>query len=182
MHLVFSLNFQIVCFIDLQEEDRASMSFEESHYVNVCTRVNISWNEIKNKTEELMRKSIVKFPIGAAGQMESYRHIICIEIACRLLNISFVSKSLCQAACVSETDYKRAVTMMKNALKVEWQSIPTMETLAIKFGTTYKGIAYELLGKYQEQLRATVGASQDISKSAVHHAAAFYLAHRQRKV
>ena len=158
------------------------MSVEESHYVNVCTRVNISWNEIKSKTEELMRKSIVKFPIGVAGQIESYRHIICIEIACRLLNIPFVSKSLSQAACIGETDYKRAVTMMKNALNVDWQTIPTMETLAIKFGTTYKNIAYELLRKYQEQLRAAPGVSQDISKSAVHHAAAFYLAHRQRKV
>lgn len=158
------------------------MSVEESHYINVCSRLNIQWSDIKGKTEELVRKSKVKFPLGAAGHMESYRHIICIEIACRLLNVPFSSKTLSQAACVGETDYKRAVTVMKNALNVDWQTIPTMETLAIKFGTTYKGVAYELLNKYQTQLHATPGVSQDISKSAVHHAAAFYLAYRQRKV
>lgn len=125
---------------------------------------------------------MVKFPLGTFGQIESYRHIICIEIACRLLNVSFVPKIFPQAACVSETDYKRAVTVVKNALNVDWQKIPTIETLAIKFGTTYKSIAYDLLNKYQEQLRSAPGSIQDISKSAVHHAAAFYLTHRQRKV
>lgn len=162
--------------------------FEESHFESVCSRVNIRWDEIKSKAMELLRKSMVKFPIGTTGPIESYRHIICIEIACRLLNVSFQRKSLSQAACVSETDYQRAVTVMKNALNIDWQTIPVMDALAIKFGTTFKGSANELLAKYQAHLSTAPLApthqrtSQDISKSAVHHAAAFYLTLRQRKV
>ena len=134
---------------------------------------------------EILRRMSIKFPIGSMNKAETSRKIVAIEISCRIHNISFKKNSLMRYSQVDERDLQAAIQATKNALDITWTELAMMETLAIRFGGTYKDSAYKVLQKYKtayiDKLSEAVRRNIDLQQP-VYHAVAFWIVAKAKKV
>ena len=151
----------------------------------VFTAVGIRDMSVLAKTKEVLRLLNMRMPCGALKKAEVCRHIIAIEIACRLLNVSFDKNKLVLQSTLKMKSYQEALISCKNVLKVKWQTANIMDVLSVQFGVQHKTAAYSLLDKYQteyvDKLNTNRQSFVDIS-SPVYQAAAYYIASKSQKV
>lgn len=149
------------------------------HAADVCPDVIIE------KTKQTLRRMELKFPPGSLKKFERIRHIVAIEISCRLKDIPFKKSNLIKYAAVSDKEYQQALMTIKTALNLNWTSAPVIEVLAIRFGVNLKVKAYwfleEYKAKYFDKLDLSLKQNIDLN-SSVYHAVAFYLSAKLQKI
>lgn len=140
---------------------------------------------VTSKANEILRKMDIKLPTGCSRQVDSSRHVLAVELACRLLRVVFDRSSLISIASVSENDYSKALLTVKGILNLQWQAVPVLEMLGIKYGNALVSSAIRVLEQYRKEyvdkLDLAVRANIDLSHS-VYLASAFFVAAKAKKV
>jgi origin recognition complex subunit 6 len=137
------------------------------------------------KSREILRLLNMKMPVGCLKKAETCRHVLAIEIACRLLNIDFNKDRLLSQALVQPKVYQEALVSCKNILNLKWESASVVDVLAVQFGLQLKPLAFHVLDQYKtryvDKLDKVRQQYIDIS-APVYQAAAFFVAARKKKV
>lgn len=159
----------------------SSNVFDNSEVMATCESSGIEFEKINSKLLEILRKLGMKFPPGTLpSQLESIRYIFGIEISCRLLSLTFNRQVLMKLSRLKENDYYRGINLIKTALHLSWEKVSVIDLLAIRFGTTFKTCAQQLLERYISKCNHV--SKSDLIDSPAFQAAAFFITLKQRKI
>lgn len=145
-----------------------------------------NFDAVMAKVQEILRKMEIKFPVeggglGAAGDQSRVQ--IAVEIACRLLQVSFDKKKLlntikgANSSAQSQSTFSKLLTTVTSALRIEFPrpAASVAQLLSVRFGEHIKIACLQLL----EQARlANCG---DVANDAM-LAAAYFITLKQRKI
>jgi hypothetical protein len=153
--------------------------------LNALERAGLDSSVLLGKTKELLRLLQMKMPIGCLKKAEACRHIIAIEIACRMLKVPFEKIKLTQQAFVHLPVYQEALISCKNVLKLQFDAASVIDVLSVQYGSQLRVQAT----KFLEDFKLHYVESLDISRQAhidltapAYQAAAFILAAKAKKV
>jgi hypothetical protein len=111
-----------------------------------------SMSDICDKGSEILRKMADRVPAGALGKAKSYRHLIAIELACRLLNVPFTrEKLLSKCSNVSTLDFSQAVNNCKSSLRLVFTKTAAIDVLCVQFGGSLRAGALDVLREYHDK-------------------------------
>ena len=140
---------------------------------------------VMGKAREILRLLNMRMPSGCLKKAEACRHIIAIEIACRMTNISFDKNKLVAQAPVNSKVYQDTLLKCKNVLNLKWEASSVIDVLAVQFGLQLKTVATTVLEQYRvlyvDKLEKIRQAHVDLT-SPVYQAAAFYVGAKSKKV
>ena len=140
---------------------------------------------ILDKTKEFLRLLQMKLPIGSLHKAEACRHIIAIELSCRVLNIPFDKAKLMSLSTVSLKDYRKSLITCKTVLNLTWVVKAAVEILSVKYGLELKDSASLVLQQYKTNYYDKLGASQQKYinlESSLYQTASFYIVAKENKV
>lgn len=161
------------------------MENNESAILDAIKAVGQDPKMLLDKVKSLLRRIEAQFPGGSSKSIAICKNWVAVELACRMENLSFRKNSFGKNAGISDREYQKSYLVIKNALNIKLVAPPTIELLALKFGTTFKASAYKILDQYQLQYvsKLAIAVQQGIDlNSPVYHAAAFYVSLRNNKV
>ena len=157
---------------------------EERFLLEAILKAGLTDNLIIGKTQEILRKLLLKLPVGSLKKAEICRGLIAIEIACSFLNTSLDKVKLMAQVSITPKIYQEGLIKCKQVLKVQRDSDVTQK-LAVHFGVHLKCLVQDTLGQYKinyiDKLHPNQRALVDIN-SAVCQAAAFYVVGVKSKV
>ena len=139
---------------------------------------------IMDKTKEFLRLLQMKLPAGCLQKAEACRHIIAIELACRVENVPFEKSRLLRLSSVNTNEYKRSLNTCKTVLNLTWNAVAIFHVLAIQYGDDLKDIAQNILTEYKLS-QSNSGKFRTINldvTSSLYQSAAFFLAAKRKKV
>jgi hypothetical protein len=140
---------------------------------------------VLGKTRELFRLLQMKMPLGCLKKAEACRHIIAIELSCRVLRIPFDKSKLMSQAPVNQSIYQEALISCKNVLNMKWDAGSAIDVLSVQYGVQIQGQANSNLETYRkayiDKLDKSRQAHIDLN-SPPYQAAAFILAAKMKKV
>ena len=122
---------------------------EEKLLGMAVANAGLAINSVIGKAQEILRMLRIRVPIGQLKKAEICRHLFAIEIACQLLNLPVEKSKLVSQAPVSFKIYQEALINCKRQLEVK-NEYDVMQMLAVKFGTTLKSAALNVLDRYEK--------------------------------
>ncbi len=147
---------------------------------SISISAGVDFNLVRTSTLEFIRKINLKFSTGSVQRLDSIKHIIALELACRHHHHPFSRNLLIKRSGLKESEYQSLVNLVKTALHLNQTKTNVIDTLSIQFGATHKSYACELMEQYESSL---VLMNNNVTKNCpVHQAAAFYLSLKLRKV
>lgn len=139
---------------------------------------------IMDKTKEFLRLLQMKLPAGCLQKAEACRHIIAIELACRVENVPFEKSRLLRLSSVNANEYKRSLNTCKTVLNLTWNAVAIFHVLAIQYGDDLRAEAQNILSEYK-LTQSNSGKFRTINldvTSSLYQSAAFFLAAKRKKV
>jgi len=134
---------------------------------------------IVSKAMELQRKMSFKVPKKALGKGEAVRHVVAVDLACRVCGVPYDKVLLASKSNLNVKDYQQIVNVAKNYLELVVVKVAPLEILSIQFDAALKAAALEVLEDYSRlyvsKLDAARSSNIDLS-SDVYQAAAFLVA------
>lgn len=133
---------------------------------------------VLSKAKELVRKLEMKMSNPKKNVIAS-RHILVVDFACRILELSYDYSKLMSLVSISQKSYQECFIYCKNLLELKWNVPAAIELLAIHFGQQFKNPTLKIYDEYHEKyVSKQLKTIQDqISSSAsAYYAAAFYIA------
>jgi hypothetical protein len=131
------------------------------------------------KAMELQRKMSFKVPKKALGKGDVVRHVVAVDLACRVCGVPYDKVLLASKSGLSCKDYQQIVNVAKNYLELVVVKVAALEVLSIQFDVALKTAALEVLEDYSRlyvtKLDAARSTNIDLS-SDVYQAAAFFVA------
>lgn len=131
------------------------------------------------KAMELQRKMSFKVPKKALGKGEAVRHVVAVDLACRVCGVPYDKVLLASKSSLNGKDYQQIVNVAKNYLELVVVKVAPLEILSIQFDAALKAAALEVLEDYSRlyvsKLDAARSSNIDLS-SDVYQAAAFLVA------
>eukprot|EP00850_Spirogloea_muscicola_P014257 SM000101S09255 [mRNA] locus=s101:207571:210549:+ [translate_table: standard] len=143
---------------------------------------------VRAKAEELLRLCKLKFEAASFGVGEIAKTILCLELACSLLNSPMARQKAIKYSGLSEKAYLRSLNAMQNALGVRHVklALDPIKPLAIQFGCVRLVDAVtETLAMYKQRFLAALPASRRASADfgrPVFAVATFYLTAKKHKL
>ncbi|KAH8938541.1 hypothetical protein BDL97_16G089100 [Sphagnum fallax] len=139
---------------------------------------------VVRKAQELLRLSNVHFNASSFGVGEVCKSVLCFELACSVLQVSFNRQKGIRVSGLSEKAYVRSLAAMQNALGLRLKV--DIRELAIQFGCVRLiNIVHKALETYKQRFVAALPVSRrssaDFSRS-VFTAVAFYLSAKKHKL
>jgi hypothetical protein len=122
---------------------------EEKLIEMAITNCGLAIHSVVGKVQEILRMLRIRVPSGQLKKAEICRHLFAIEIACQLLNLSVEKSKLVSQAPVSFKIYQEGLINCKRQLEVK-NEYDIMQMLAVKFGTTLKSAALNVLDRYEK--------------------------------
>jgi hypothetical protein len=150
-------------------------------------------DETISKSIELLRLANIKMPMTSsfAQKLEKPKHIIIMELSCRLLNVPFNTHKIRQLARdmkISASDYQKALATFKNVLDLKLdQTTSVLDLLSLRFDGFLKVHALEILDIYRVRhvaklnVQSIRGQLIDLN-SSLYQAVAFFLAAREKGI
>ena len=142
-------------------------------------------NDICDKGSEILRKMNDRVPSGALGKAKSCTHILAVELACRVLNVSFNRDKLMAQTNVSSADFAQALNNCKSLLRLTFTKTSAIDVLSVQFGASLKGPALDLLREYQRLYVDRLDRARQVLidlTAAEYQTAAYFLVAKQKKV
>jgi hypothetical protein len=90
-------------------------------------------------------------PMGALGKARTCKHLLAIELACRVLNKVFNRDKILSLTNVGAKDFHQAVQNCKGLLKLSFTTTAAIDVLSVQFGVERKEPTLKLLEMYREQ-------------------------------
>jgi hypothetical protein len=151
-----------------------------------CSRLNMTDPKVKCKALELLRLFDVKSKSAPlSGAAELAKHMICLDLACQLMQQEYCRPELMKLSGVSEREYSPAFVMVQSVLKIKLPlSIPSV---AIKLGcarvqvTAQRNLA-EFQNKFRDQLSGTQQQHLSFQQNTAYPAVALYLTALKEKL
>eukprot|EP00850_Spirogloea_muscicola_P012685 SM000083S22732 [mRNA] locus=s83:179443:182473:- [translate_table: standard] len=165
---------------------------------------------VRAKAEELLRLCKLKFEAASFGVGEIAKTILCLELACSLLNISMTRQKGIKYSGLSEKAYLRSLNAMQNALgirhvKISFDPVDVsplqlgdlMFTASLRLGVQIKPLAIQFgcvrlvnavtdtLAIYKQRFLAALPASRRASADfgrPIFAVATFYLTAKKHKL
>jgi hypothetical protein len=122
---------------------------EEKLLGMAITNCGLAIHSVIGKVQEILRMLRIRVPIGQLKKAEICRHLFAIEIACQLLNLPVEKSKLVSQAPASFKIYQEGLINCKRQLEVK-NECDIMQMLAVKFGTTLKSAALNVLDRYEK--------------------------------
>lgn len=157
------------------------------HLSAAISTVGLNPSRVLDKTKEFLRLLQMKLPGGSLKKAEAYRHIIAIELACRVQNVPFEKTALLNlAGKPNPNDYKKALCSCKTVLNLTWNSVAVFNVLSVQYGEDVKIDAEKVLEDYRMRQIETVAGKYRAANvdfdSPLYQSAAFFLAAKRKKV
>ena len=131
------------------------------------------------KAMELQRKMSFKVPKKALGKGDVVRHVVAVDLACRVCGVPYDKVLLASKSGLNCKDYQQIVNVAKNYLELVVVKVAALEVLSIQFDVALKTAALEVLKDYSRLYVTKLDAARSINidlSSDVYQAAAFFVA------
>jgi transcription initiation factor TFIIIB Brf1 subunit/transcription initiation factor TFIIB len=104
--------------------------------------------EVTDKACELFRKLDMKFPKGSLRNVEINKHIIAIELACRILEAPYLKEKLIKESIVNQTDYNKSFNFCKAALEISFSDTNLLKKVYVDNGLEIKEETHKIIEDY----------------------------------
>ena len=146
---------------------------------------NCNCAAVVQKAMELLRLLQIKLPMGSLQKADSSRHIIAIELSCRVLNKNFDRRKLIYHSGMIIKDYRKVLITYKKVLNLTWVVTAAFEILSVKYGIELRKSASKLINDYKANYFDKLSLSEQKYielDSPLYQSAAFYVLAKKQKV